>query len=122
MTTNQTVEYELCSIDDIPAGTMRAFDADGRRVLVCNVDGALHVVDELCPHLAVPLGHGTLDGAEVTCPGHGSVFNVSDGTCSRWIGRKPGVLAKLLSSTPTSPEKHPVAVIDGLVVVTLPLR
>ena len=121
MSANAT-EYELCAAEDIAAGTMRAFDADGRRVLVCNVEGSFHVVDELCPHLAVPLGHGTLDGAQVTCPGHGSVFDVSDGTCVKWIGRKPGLLARVLSSAPTPPAKHPVSVIDGLIVVTLPAR
>lgn len=120
MNAHHDVEFELCSAEEIPVGTMRAFDAAGRRVLVCNVDGALHVVDELCPHLAVPLGHGTLAGSEVTCPGHGSVFDVRDGTCVRWIGRKPGLLAKVLSGAPTPPAKHLVTVIDGTVVVTLP--
>lgn len=112
--------FELAAVADIPPGAMQAFDADGRRVLVCNVAGEFHAVDELCPHLAVPLGQGTLSGGEVTCPGHGSVFDVAGGTCVRWIGRKPGALARLLSSAPTPPQKHPVQVIDGVIFVDLP--
>ncbi len=113
-------EYELCDAADIAPGRMKAFSADGRRVLVCNVDGTYHALDELCPHLAVPLGQGTLAGGEVTCPGHGSVFDVAAGTCVRWIGRKPGLLSRVLSSAPSVPARHPVRVVDGVLVVELP--
>jgi nitrite reductase/ring-hydroxylating ferredoxin subunit len=113
-------EYELCDAADVAPGELKAFSADGRRVLVCNVDGEFHALDELCPHLAVPLGHGTLNGTELTCPGHGSVFDVAAGTCLRWIGRKPGLVARVLSSSPTTPAIHRIRVIDGVLVVDLP--
>ena len=112
--------FEIAPADSIAPGSMAAFDAGGRRVLVCNVAGEFHSVDELCPHLAIPLGQGRIDGTQVTCPGHGSVFDVVSGECVRWIGRKPGLFAKVLSSAPSSPVKHPTQVIDGIVHVDLP--
>jgi nitrite reductase/ring-hydroxylating ferredoxin subunit/uncharacterized membrane protein len=40
----------------------------------------VHVLAERCSHLSGPLAEGELDGGCLTCPWHGSVFRISDGT------------------------------------------
>src|SRR5437870_3356043 len=79
--------FELGAAADIPANSMRAFPVAGRRVLVVNLDGTLCALDDLCPHLAVPLNRGELKDGCVVCPGHGSVFAARTGEVRRWVGK-----------------------------------
>lgn len=53
--------------------------ANGVPVAVFRVGGALHAIDARCTHRGGPLDQGALHGAQVTCPWHGSVFDVSTG-------------------------------------------
>ena len=62
------------------AGQMRAVDAGGTSVLVCNVDGALHALENHCPHAGIPLADGRLRGCVLECPMHGGKLDVRDGT------------------------------------------
>jgi len=61
------------------AGGLRAFEAGGERLLLCNVDGAAHVIENRCPHAAVPLDSGALRGSVLECPFHGGKLDVRDG-------------------------------------------
>jgi nitrite reductase/ring-hydroxylating ferredoxin subunit len=58
---------------------MTAFEANGERVAVANVDGIVYAFGDLCPHRQCSLADGTLVGAVVTCPCHGSQFDVRTG-------------------------------------------
>lgn len=60
-------------------GTLLAFELGGERVAVANVEGALHAFSDLCPHRQCSLAEGNLDGTVVTCPCHGSQFDVTTG-------------------------------------------
>jgi 3-phenylpropionate/trans-cinnamate dioxygenase ferredoxin subunit len=64
---------------DLPEGEMRAFDVGGRRVTVARVGGALHAFDDTCTHRQCSLAEGDLEETTVTCPCHGSQFDVSTG-------------------------------------------
>jgi 3-phenylpropionate/trans-cinnamate dioxygenase ferredoxin component len=52
---------------------------NGRRVLVVNLDGALHAWDGTCTHEEADLSTGFLLGERVTCPLHLSVFDLNTG-------------------------------------------
>jgi nitrite reductase (NADH) small subunit len=64
---------------DVPPGTGRVVNADGRLVAVFNAGGEYHVIDNQCPHRGGPLGKGSLDGHTVMCPWHGWSFDVRTG-------------------------------------------
>jgi 3-phenylpropionate/trans-cinnamate dioxygenase ferredoxin subunit len=68
---------------DIPAGQARVVVVHGRRVALCNVDGAFYAVDDTCTHDDGPLGEGTLDGFAIQCPRHGARFDVRTGAVLR---------------------------------------
>ena len=55
--------------------------SDGRRVAVFRVDGAVHAVDDACPHQSASLGEGKLYGKVVECPRHGFLVDVTSGQC-----------------------------------------
>ena len=62
-----------------PPGTMTAFELDGEHLTVANVAGTLYAFADLCPHRQCSLAEGALVDAVVTCPCHGSQFDVRTG-------------------------------------------
>lgn len=48
-------------------------------VALYRVDGTWCAVTDRCPHAGAPLSPGELDGAVLTCPAHGSQFDVRSG-------------------------------------------
>jgi 3-phenylpropionate/trans-cinnamate dioxygenase ferredoxin component len=70
---------EVARIEGIPAGTMKAVVVDGKDVLVSNVGGKYYAIGGKCTHAGGDLSKGTLEGNVVTCPRHGSQFDVTTG-------------------------------------------
>lgn len=75
--------------DDVVTGTMRVFDVAGTKVNVANAGGHLHAFDDTCTHRACSLAKGKLDGTTVTCPCHGSQFDVTSGAVLRGPAQRP---------------------------------
>jgi nitrite reductase/ring-hydroxylating ferredoxin subunit len=70
---------KVASLSEIPAGHMKAVEIDGEQVLICNVEGSLYAVSDVCSHDYALLSDGELNGTEVTCPLHGARFDVTTG-------------------------------------------
>ena len=77
------------SSNDVVAGTMSVFDVAGTKVTVASVGGHLHAFDDTCTHRACSLAKGKLDGTTVTCPCHGSQFDVTSGAVLRGPAHRP---------------------------------
>ena len=58
-------------------------DAPGGSIVVMRVDGRLHAIRDECPHAGASLADGTLEGPIITCPRHGSQFDVTTGARER---------------------------------------
>ena len=74
---------------DVIAGQMRVYDVAGTKVTVVNVSGHIHAFDDTCTHLGCSLAKGTLEGTTVTCPCHGSQFDVTSGAVRRGPAKLP---------------------------------
>ena len=70
---------KVAKLDDLPPGTKKAVKVRKDDVLLVNVDGTIHACEAICTHQLYPLRSGELEGAEITCPLHESVFNVATG-------------------------------------------
>ena len=53
----------------------------GREVVVCNVGGRLHAIEDTCAHQGMPLSSGHLEGKTLTCAYHGWAYDVASGRC-----------------------------------------
>src|SRR5262245_55235688 len=62
-------------ISDVPPGSALLVGD----VAVFHVEGGFCATQATCPHRQGPLSEGALDGSTVTCPWHGSQFNVCTG-------------------------------------------
>ena len=64
---------------DVDEGEVAAFEIGGQRVAVANVEGSLYAFGDICTHAQCSLAEGELEGKTVTCPCHGSQFDVTTG-------------------------------------------
>jgi nitrite reductase/ring-hydroxylating ferredoxin subunit len=70
---------EIASVDDILPGGMRAYEAEGKEIVLCNDGGKFYAFDRRCGHMNAPLDMGTACGCIVTCPMHSVQFEASTG-------------------------------------------
>jgi nitrite reductase/ring-hydroxylating ferredoxin subunit len=103
------------ALDSLLPGTLRELKFDGSRVVLARVGPLVFAVDGLCTHMGGPLGKGSLSGRRLTCPLHGTVFDVGTGA----------VLADPFGRVPPSGAVRPVRVYptrvaEGLIEVDLP--
>ena len=66
-------------VQSLPPGSVTEVEAGDATYAVCNVDGKLHCIDGICPHVGGPLGQGTLNGNLLVCPWHGWEFDCRNG-------------------------------------------
>ena len=69
----------LAATSDIPPGKVNVYEADGRQIAICNVDGTFYAIDDVCTHDGGSLDQGELEGKEIECPRHGALFDVTTG-------------------------------------------
>jgi len=67
------------TLSDVPAGKMKQVELNGKIIMLANVDGRIYAIAGLCTHQKGVLANGTLEGKVVTCPRHGSQFDVTSG-------------------------------------------
>ena len=63
----------------VPPDSMLAVDVGGEPVLIANVDGRYYGMGAICTHQQWDLSEGTLVDTEVTCAGHGTVWDLKTG-------------------------------------------
>jgi nitrite reductase/ring-hydroxylating ferredoxin subunit len=64
---------------EIGVGKTKKFAIGDLELLIVNVDGRFYAIDALCTHYGGDLSEGKLEGNIITCPNHGSKFDVRDG-------------------------------------------
>ena len=74
----------LTTTTDMSPGSMKLVSLGGQDYLVARVADEYFVTDSRCPHLGGHLDKGTLQGSVITCPRHGSQFDLRDGRVVRW--------------------------------------
>ena len=85
MTTWQTV----ASASDIGPQRVAVFLVGDHEVAVCNVDGQLYAIDNLCTHDGGALDQGELEGQHIECPRHGARFDVTSGAATQLPAFEP---------------------------------
>ena len=93
----------VASIDYLPEGTMKKYQVQDTGILISRIGGKYYATQNKCPHFGGDLSKGKLEGSIVTCPRHGSQFNLSDGSVVRWL--KGTGLISSIGKTLKSPQK-----------------
>ena len=76
---------EVGKTSELEYGVMKKVLAQGHEILLAKVADKYYAADNRCPHMGGKLSHGKLEGTVVTCPRHGSQFDLTDGRVVRWL-------------------------------------
>lgn len=85
-------KFPVAKVNDVLAGGMIGIEIEGKKMLIANVEGQFYAMRSICNHMGGPLDKGKLEGNVVTCPLHGSKWDV-----------KTGMLVKYSRSLPPEP-------------------
>lgn len=67
----------MADFENLTAGKLAQFGEQS--IAIFKMGGSLYAIENTCPHAGGPLAEGPLEGEVVTCPWHGSRFNVKTG-------------------------------------------
>lgn len=73
------VKFKVANRADLAPGAMRAVEANGKVLVLANVDGRFWAMDGVCSHRGGKLTEGKLQGVNVICPLHRATYDVRTG-------------------------------------------
>jgi nitrite reductase/ring-hydroxylating ferredoxin subunit/uncharacterized membrane protein len=74
---------------ELQEGEAKNVSAGGNQVLLYRFAGEICALSDVCNHAGGPLHEGDIDGLGVTCPWHGSHFDLTDGSVLRGPATAP---------------------------------
>jgi 3-phenylpropionate/trans-cinnamate dioxygenase ferredoxin subunit len=80
---------KVAKASDVPAGSIKGFVVEGRKVAVANANGRLYAFEDRCAHAGQPLSNGLLIGNIVMCISHGAQFDLATGKPLTMIAKDP---------------------------------
>jgi nitrite reductase/ring-hydroxylating ferredoxin subunit len=99
--------HRLMAEADLPESTPVRRMLGEVPVIAIRQHGRIHVLADRCSHMSGSLAEGDLAGGCLTCPWHGSVFRIDDGSVARGPATAPQPVFKTRSA-------------DGVIEVLLP--
>jgi 3-phenylpropionate/trans-cinnamate dioxygenase ferredoxin component len=65
--------------EEVAEGAAKSFPAGGQEIAVARVEGELLAFSDVCTHLGCNLANGEIEGSNIECECHGSVFDMKTG-------------------------------------------
>jgi nitrite reductase/ring-hydroxylating ferredoxin subunit len=66
---------------------------NGKKIIVSKNNDKYCAIENKCPHLGLPLAKGKVEGGVITCPFHGSKFDLCSGKNVGWVDSVMGMPA-----------------------------
>jgi nitrite reductase/ring-hydroxylating ferredoxin subunit len=63
----------------IAAGECQAVEVDGEHIVIVNVDGCFHALNNICTHQFAFMSEGYVEGEYIECPMHQGRFHIPTG-------------------------------------------
>jgi len=70
---------KVAQVSELKTGEMMAVTIGDDQVLLANIEGNFHAIDDVRSHAYACLSDGDINGEEVECPLHGGSFNAMTG-------------------------------------------
>jgi nitrite reductase/ring-hydroxylating ferredoxin subunit len=70
---------KVASVDDIPNGEALQVETNGLTLALVRTDQGVFCTQDVCTHEQAFLSEGFVEGCEIECPLHGSIFDVRTG-------------------------------------------
>ena len=102
------VEYlDIVPASELPAGERLFVEIEGSPIVIFNIAGQYFSIADVCSHDDGPVGEGSLEGYNITCPRHGAQFDVRTGK----VMQMPAVV-----DIPA----YPVRIVGGMIQLGVP--
>ena len=62
---------------ELSPGQRKLVFVKGKSVVLFNVEGTIHAIENSCPHNGASLASGCIDGTVLRCPAHGLKFDLA---------------------------------------------
>jgi 3-phenylpropionate/trans-cinnamate dioxygenase ferredoxin subunit len=79
----------VLSVSEVPPGTKRAVEVEGKSILVCNSNDRLFAVSNICSHAQEKLECGRMSRGWIACPAHGARFELATGRAMNPPAKQP---------------------------------
>ena len=114
-------QIEVAAENDLSEGMMKAVSIEGQELLLARTQDGFYIISNLCPHMKGRLSKGKLEGNVVTCPRHGSQFDVRTGENIRWLKGK-GVVSGItkIIKPPRAVKTFKVEIRNGKIFTEIP--
>lgn len=74
------MEYiKVAQTTEIENGDKKKIDLGDTILLLVNIEGVYYAIDNRCPHMGGSLYDGVLEGSNIICPRHKTVFDIKTG-------------------------------------------
>jgi nitrite reductase/ring-hydroxylating ferredoxin subunit len=95
-------KVKIATTNDVSADKVLKTSANGQSVIVAKVGDKHCAITNKCPHLGLPLAKGKFENGVITCPFHGSKFEICTGKNVEWVDSfvgipLPGVAKKIMA-------------------------
>jgi 3-phenylpropionate/trans-cinnamate dioxygenase ferredoxin component len=70
---------DVAALAEVPSDTVKAITVGGRDVLIVHTEDGLYAVENRCSHADQPLDCGRVKYGWISCPAHGSRFDLETG-------------------------------------------
>ncbi len=71
----------LADLAEVPECQLRAFDVEGKSILLYRMQDKLYCYYNACAHMGLPIDTGELEDNKITCPYHGFRYALDSGEC-----------------------------------------
>jgi 3-phenylpropionate/trans-cinnamate dioxygenase ferredoxin subunit len=93
-------------------------NVQGQDIMLARVGEKYYAIANRCPHMGEDLAAGNLEGTIITCPRHGSQFDITDGHNVRWLkGSGPVAAVGKVLKAPRSVKCYKVKVEGNSIMV-----
>jgi 3-phenylpropionate/trans-cinnamate dioxygenase ferredoxin subunit len=109
---------EVGKTGDLANGDKKKVAVPGQEIMLARVGDKYYATQNRCSHLGGDLSAGTLEGTVITCPLHGSQFDITDGHNIRWMKGK-GLVAAVGKAIkpPRHIKTYNLKIEDGVILV-----
>jgi nitrite reductase/ring-hydroxylating ferredoxin subunit len=84
-------KVKIASATDVSSDKVLKTSANGQSVIVAKVGDKYCAIANKCPHFGLPLAKGKFENGVITCPFHGSKFEVCTGKNTEWVESFVGI-------------------------------
>ena len=95
-------KVKIATTNDVSADKVLKTNANGQSVIVAKVGDKNCAIANKCPHFGLPLAKGKFENGVITCPFHGSKFEICTGKNVEWVESfvgipLPGIAKKMIA-------------------------